>query len=271
MDLMEMWKLIYQEELPLDIGPIRELLEEYSSIESADIDSHLYAIRKKAWNSTRYPCVGRWRFLYVDPSSDTRYQQVLSRLTSWRSSDVLLDLGCGVGQSLRQFAHDGVHPSKLIGLDINPGLIEIGFELFRDRHRTPASFIVGDMMDDTDEGLERIDGRISIVHASNFWHLFNWTQQLAMAIRMVRFFKVNEKRAMVYGRQVGTVKAGAQSKSASSYLHDQKTFQRLWDDVGALTDTSWRVEMEFLGERLAQIPGFNGETMAARYGVYQIK
>lgn len=195
---------------------------------------------------------------------------MLSRLTSWRSSDVLLDLGCGVGQSLRQFSYDGVHASKLIGLDINPTLIEIGFELFRDRHRTPAGFVVGNMMDDVDEGLEKIDGRISIVHASNFWHLFNWTQQLAMAVRLVRFFKIGEKRAMIYGRQVGTHKAGSQLKSASSFLHDQKTFQRLWDDVGALTDTRWRVEMEFLGERLAQIPGFNGETMAARYGVYQI-
>ena len=41
---MEMWKLIYQEELPLDIGPVRELLEIYSGIEPADIESHLYAI-----------------------------------------------------------------------------------------------------------------------------------------------------------------------------------------------------------------------------------
>lgn len=41
---MEMWKLIYQEELPLDIGPVRELLEVYSGIEPADVESHLYAI-----------------------------------------------------------------------------------------------------------------------------------------------------------------------------------------------------------------------------------
>ncbi|CAI4215444.1 unnamed protein product [Parascedosporium putredinis] len=197
---MEMWKLIYQEELPPDIGPVKDILEEYSGIDSTEVEAHLHTIREKAWNATRYPCIGRWRFLYIDPSSDPRYQRVLSRLTSWRSSDVLLDLGCGVGQSLRQFSYDGVHASKLIGLDINPTLIEIGFELFRDRHRTPAGFVVGNMMDDVDEGLEKIDGRISIVHASNFWHLFNWTQQLAMAVRLVRFFKMGEKRAMIYGR-----------------------------------------------------------------------
>jgi len=127
------------------------------------------------------------------------------------------------------------------------------------------------MMDEADEALERVDGRVSIIHASNFWHLFSWPQQLAMAMRLVKFFRVGEKRAMIYGRQVGTAKAANQSKSGGSYLHDQKSFQRLWDEVGAVTGTTWRVEMEFLEERLAKIPGFGGEPVAARYGVYQIK
>ena len=30
MDVMEMFRLIYQEELPPDIGPIQELLRDYS-------------------------------------------------------------------------------------------------------------------------------------------------------------------------------------------------------------------------------------------------
>jgi hypothetical protein len=44
MDVLEMWRLIYQEELPTDIGPVRQLLERYSKIASSDVDSHLYAI-----------------------------------------------------------------------------------------------------------------------------------------------------------------------------------------------------------------------------------
>lgn len=44
MDVLEMWRLIYQEELPKDIGNVRGLLEDYSSLKADDIDAHLYAI-----------------------------------------------------------------------------------------------------------------------------------------------------------------------------------------------------------------------------------
>lgn len=39
-----MFRLIYQEELPLDIGPIRKLLQDYSGINRNQVESHLYKI-----------------------------------------------------------------------------------------------------------------------------------------------------------------------------------------------------------------------------------
>ena len=44
MDVMEMYRLIYQEELPPDIGPMRKLLQDYSDIPASRIESHLYQI-----------------------------------------------------------------------------------------------------------------------------------------------------------------------------------------------------------------------------------
>lgn len=126
------------------------------------------------------------------------------------------------------------------------------------------------MLDADDKDLEKLDGEISIVHASNFWHLFDWSQQLAIAVRLVAFFS-EEKGAMVYGRQVGAAKAGTPNRAGSSFLHDQESFQRLWDQVGVLTGTRWTVEMEFVGDRLAKIPGFGGESKAVRYGVYRVE
>ncbi|SPN99012.1 uncharacterized protein DNG_02051 [Cephalotrichum gorgonifer] len=270
MDLMDMWRLIYQEELPPDIGPARELLCAYSNLKECEVEPHLYAIRKQAWKATRYPCIGRWRFLYLDPPTEPRYRAVLSRLTARRSTDVLLDLGCCVGQALRQLSADGVPPDRLIGLDLDPSLIEIGFKLFRDRRKSPASFIVADILNADDKDLEMLDGRVSIVHASNFWHLFSWTQQLAIAVRLTKVFMEGERRAMIYGRQVGIAKPETQNRAGDSFLHNEASFQELWDQVGALTGTRWMVEMEFVGERLAKIPGFGGESKAARYSVYRI-
>lgn len=125
------------------------------------------------------------------------------------------------------------------------------------------------MLDADDKELEKLDGRVSIVHASNFWHLFSWDQQLAIALRLITFFSA-EEGAMVYGRQVGAAKTHAQSRAGTSFLHDQESFQRLWDQVGVLTGTRWTVEMEFVGERLAKIPGFAGDSRAARYSVHRV-
>lgn len=44
MDVMEMWRLIYQEELPKDIGNARELLQDYSGLKADNVEAHLYAI-----------------------------------------------------------------------------------------------------------------------------------------------------------------------------------------------------------------------------------
>lgn len=124
------------------------------------------------------------------------------------------------------------------------------------------------MLDADDKDLEALDDRVTIVHASNFWHLFSWGQQLAIALRLVKFFREGAG-AMMYGRQVGAVKSGPQTRAGASFLHDKESFQRLWDQVGALTGATWVVEMEFVGERLAKIPGFGGDSRAARYGVYR--
>ena len=55
MDVMEMFRLIYQEELPPDIGPIRNLLQDYSDINPNQVESHLYKIvRPRARSLSRW-------------------------------------------------------------------------------------------------------------------------------------------------------------------------------------------------------------------------
>lgn len=39
-----MWRLIYQEELPKDIGNVRGLLQDYSGLKADDVEAHLHAI-----------------------------------------------------------------------------------------------------------------------------------------------------------------------------------------------------------------------------------
>lgn len=177
------------------------------------------------------------------------YRQVLFRLTLPTSRDALLDLGCGLGQTLRQFRADGVLGSQLFGLDLESRFIDIGYALFQDQRTLGATFVNGDMLDPADRRLDRLDNTISMIHAASFFHLFTWAQQVRIGERLVRFLKPGTKNAVVYGKHAGTsspVRAAAADGVA--YIHDQDSFQRLWDEIGGLTQTRWKVFQDTAGE-----------------------
>ncbi|GJN71929.1 hypothetical protein PLICBS_006000 [Purpureocillium lilacinum] len=271
MDLIEMQQWAYISDVPDDLGPIRDLLRTYSNIANEGIDDHLLRVRQEAWTISRYPFVGRWKFLRLVSSHDPCYRQVVFRLNVPGSRDVFLDLGCCVGQVLRQLRADGVRGSQLIGTDVSARFIDIGYKLFRDRDSLGASFIVGDMLDPDDGRLDDLRGRVTIIYAGSFFHLFNWTQQLYIGKRLVGFLKPGTRNALIYGRHVGTTKPEAMSMGPNSpYLHDRNSFQRLWDEVGMLTRTKWKVVLEASGEGPRVLPSFGKNAQPVNFIVYQI-
>lgn len=193
--------------------------------------------------------MGRWRFLRLYDTRDPCYRQVVFRLSVSGSRDVFLDLGCCVGQILRQLRAAGVQGPRLIGTDVQPRFVDIGYDLFRDRDLLGALFVIGDMVDPDDNRLDELRGKVTIIYAGSFFHLFNWTQQLFIGKRLVSFLKPSTRNALIYGRHVGTTRPGGSSVSMSSaYLHDCDSFQRLWDEIGDLTKTKWKVEVEAMGD-----------------------
>ncbi|KAI2629987.1 hypothetical protein GGR54DRAFT_628378 [Hypoxylon sp. NC1633] len=242
---------VYIEELPPDIEPIRWLLEKYSGIRAKDIDDHIHQIRDRLWEIHPYVCVGHFRFLSLKFTSDLRYQVALNRLLAPSSKTSFLDVGCCIGQVLRQLAYDGVDSSKLYGTDLEPRFFETGFDLFRDRGKFKATLVAGDMLsEEGDKKLDVLDGKMSIIHSTSFFHLFTWEEQIRAARRMVRLFDPNDPDAMIFGRQVGTTTPGNRDGTSGPkrYLHNAESWQELWDEVGMLTGTSWRTEVNEIKE-----------------------
>ena len=247
--------------------------------------------RDKLWEIYPYVCVGHFRFLSLQFTSDPQYRQALGRLLVPRRTDGsggetgvtrLLDVGCCVGQALRQLAHDGVDPHRLYGVDVEPRFTDLGYELFRDRHRFAATFVVGDLLkvhDDDDDkgggsgkGLRMLRGRMDIIYATSFFHLFPWGGQVRAAKRMVGFLKPDDPDVMIFGRQVGTsspLPAADREARGQRFLHNAQTWQELWDEVGTLTGTRWRAELEFLDQEDIAMGGAEGAVRRARFGVYR--
>ncbi|KAK0382825.1 hypothetical protein NLU13_9920 [Sarocladium strictum] len=246
MDLIDARDWGYLRDPPSDINPTKRLLERYSLIPSSQLDHHIRAIRDIAWGISRYPYIGRWKFIRLLDTHDSRYKQTLFRLKLTNSRDIVLDVGCCVAPLLRQLRAEGIPGRQLYGTDYETRFFDLGYALFKDRDTLDATFVPGDLLDFDDTRLNALRGKVTIIHASSFFHLFNWVQQLGIGKRLVSFIKPGTTNALVFGRQMGARKPGSPRGHARSsvYLHNESSFQRLWDEIGELTGTKWSVMFE---------------------------
>lgn len=92
--------------------------------------------------SLPYPCIGVFRFLDFPACLSPVYLEVLERV---RAGETFLDLGCCFGQDIRKLIYDGAPSDNIVGVDTEPGFIDLGDELFGDRETLQARFYTGDV------------------------------------------------------------------------------------------------------------------------------
>ena len=186
------------------------------------------------------------RFLDLPLSTMPGYRALVARLRDTSTLTTLLDVGCCFGQDLRQLVADGVPSSRLGGVELRAEFIELGYELFKDRERFEARLIASDIFDDTLAGaLETLDGGVDVIHVASFLHLFGWQGQVKTGVKLVSLLR-DRAGTVILGRQVGSTQPAERSHptnpSGVTYLHSPDTFKALWEEVGKLSGTRWKVE-----------------------------
>ena len=175
-------------------------------------------------------------------STHPLYKSILSRLIN--DGNTILDAGCCFGQELRKLAFDGAPPAALYGMDLEQSFLGLGDELFLDHAKmADATFLAGDLLRPGAQ-FPDLERKIDIVHASSLLHLFTWEEQVIVTSRLVGFMKARPGSLML-GRHVGAVNAGEYrglSEGTTTYRHNVESFQRLWEEVGEKTDSSWKVD-----------------------------
>ncbi|KAI4191846.1 MAG: hypothetical protein LQ346_004574 [Caloplaca aetnensis] len=234
----------------------RELFEQYSHIPPDKLLTHIHAIREKAWEIFPYPCIGQWRFLDLSISQHPAYPRILSRLKQPPSPEqpptTLLDLGCCFAQDIRKLIHDGAPGHNLYGCDLNPEFLDLGYDLFLDCATCPAHFFAADIFAPNDE-MRPLEGKIDIIHAASFLHIFGWEDQVSICRQMIRLLRP-QKGSLVIGRQVGNLAAGEMGENAANkfldkghvWRHNDGSFRRMWAEVGEVTGTRWDVRVDSL-------------------------
>ncbi len=112
-----------------------------------------------------------------------------------------------------------------------------------DRGNVKSTFIVGDVYN-PEMDWSSLKGRMNIINASEFFHLFPWPKQIKASCLLVEFGR-SKADTVIIGRQVGSLTPGefpSLIEGTTGYRHDIRTLQKLWDKVGAITDTQWEVD-----------------------------
>ncbi|KAL2045828.1 hypothetical protein ABVK25_012033 [Lepraria finkii] len=224
----------------------RSLLESYSDIPAADVLPHVLALRDKAFAIWSYACIGQVRFLDYTLPHHPYYTPTLDRL---RSGANLLDAGCCFGQELRFLVHkEGIPANQLYGCDLEPGFVEIGYELFRDKGRFGAHMLSGDLLADPKapeaEQLKLLERSMDVVHVASVLHSWGWDDMICVAKRLVGFTRP-KPGSMIVGNQMGSLNAGEYpmpTGKAFNYRHNVETMERFWKQVGEETGSEWKVE-----------------------------
>ena len=210
-------------------------------------------------------------FLDLGLSSLPVYPEVLQRL---KNGETIADVGCCFGQDLRELVFDGVPAKNTYGLDLNKEFIDLGYALFKDQDKLATKFLSADVFDEDDVEFNALDGKINIIYAGSFYHLWSWKDQVTAACRLVDLM-VDEKGSMVVGRQAGNLHAGEVRHRIDSqgmmYQHNPASWEQLWVEIGKLTGTSWRVEASFSdADAGGQARGFDDpDTRILEFAVYR--
>jgi SAM-dependent methyltransferase len=173
------------------------------------------------------------------------YDKILARLSDSAAPARLLDVGCCFGQDLRRLVADGAPNENLVGLDLEPQFLLLGYDLFADREFFKGTMVAGDISDESPDGpVALLKGTIDIAHAASFFHLFSWDNQVKVGVHLVRLMK-NTPDALVLGRKLGS-SAGIErpnptNPNSKMYFRSPDSFKRLWVVISERTGTNWDV------------------------------
>jgi SAM-dependent methyltransferase len=195
------------------------------------------------------------------------YPEILSRL---KSGQTFLDIGCCVGQEIRQLVHDGALAVNLYASDLHPEFLDIGYDLFKDKDTLKSTTFAADIFDVAEPNFVALEAKIDIIWAGSFFHLFSYPATVEVLKQLIKLSKPIPG-SLIVGKQMGHVDPGefviegsaptemapttstSSSKFAGSvegdkttsvFRHNTDSFKKLWEDVGNQTNTKWNVEVE---------------------------
>lgn len=219
-----------------------------------DLKRHILEVQAKAYKVAPYPCIHGFGYLRLNLSNLPVYEHIL-KLGRERPNAILLDIGCCFGVDSRKAAADGFPARNIIASDIVNEFLQLSHELFK---TTPASYpgclLPGDAFDpeflsiiapsydvspapaidlSSLKSLNPLHGRISVINAIAFFHLFNEEKQLHVARALAGLLSA-QPGSVICGFDTGALEKGIVTSNFrgveyQTFSHSPETWSSLWD------------------------------------------
>jgi SAM-dependent methyltransferase len=153
---------------------------------------------------------------------------------------------------MRKLALDGAPAGSVFGADVSQDLIECGYEYFNDGGGAPRfMFFVGDILNPDDPVYATVAGQFDIIWTALVFHLWDYKTQLKASIATSKLLNPIPG-SMLVGWQIGATPAVEVTRTLQEerkehqtmFRHDEKSFAKMWEEVGKATETEWKVEAE---------------------------
>ncbi|KAK0495307.1 hypothetical protein EDD18DRAFT_1171603 [Armillaria luteobubalina] len=215
------------------------------------LKNHILTIQEDAYKVHPYPCIRRFAFVKLKISAQPCYQQFLN-LAKERKGAIYADIGCCFGNDPRKAVADGYPVEQVIAADLLPEFWELGHRLFKSTAETfPARFIPADIFQLKDlmkedvpravpeltkvQSLADLRGRISAIHISSVFHLFDEARQFEIA-KILATLVSSEPGSMIFGSHLGRHEKGFRieidtnsSHRRNMFCHSPESWRSMWD------------------------------------------
>ncbi|KAJ7639311.1 hypothetical protein FB45DRAFT_977155 [Roridomyces roridus] len=215
------------------------------------LKKHIFEMRDVALKVYPYPCIKRLGFIRLKmPKNPEAYEHVLN-LGKNDPNAILIELGCCLGNDVRNIAAAGFPSQNILASDLRSGFWDVSNQLYcNPTGDFKGSFIPGDALDpefldllpqlteappppppvlSTLTSFNPLHGYVSAIHTGSFFHLFSEEHQLFIARKFAGLLSP-KAGSMIFGCHGSQPTKGFMRASGSNqiFCHTPESWEEMW-------------------------------------------
>ncbi|KAI5120897.1 hypothetical protein M0805_002997 [Coniferiporia weirii] len=217
-----------------------------------ELKQHVLTVQAEAWEVVNYRCIQAFGFLTLKISRLPAYSDLLT-LGTKRPDAIFIDYACCFGNDARKAIADGYPKGNVLACDLEKAFWDLGHRLFKSTPEScPIPFIQGNVFDPLHiaptaphysppttprptlsmlTSLTPLQGHVSAIHVSSFFHLFEKAEQIAAA-RALASLLSPLPGSIIFGTHTSTPISGTKKltvRKTQIYCYSPEDWCALWN------------------------------------------